>query len=300
MNISPAVIKRIEQYARDHNYYPDPTAQSLRTGKSNVLLALLEDINSTLASYIESYAYSKGYIVIFCSHGNDNTRAQDLLHQFDKHHIAGYIIVPTVGLQEAVQQLITNQKPVVFCDRYFPELALPYVVVNNEEAMKKATLSLLDDGSMSCAYIGIESTQTQMAARKKGFEQARLKYRNNTYFFETDIFFNNDSKEQLHQFLKEQINVDILAFATGYLVVEALNYLFKTHPNRLKELKIVTFDDAKWFDFMPVKILSIQQPIEQMAHHCVLKVLELIENKETTIVDSTVLKTTAILKGGFY
>ena len=43
----------------------------------------------------------------------------------------GFIIIPTPGLKKEVQLLVSEQKPVVLVDRYFPDLETSYVTVDN-------------------------------------------------------------------------------------------------------------------------------------------------------------------------
>ena len=69
--ISKEVTKKVLSYVEKVNYKPNSLAQSLRTGKSKVLVCMLEDISNDffakLARHIEDIAYkkvTKSYFVV--------------------------------------------------------------------------------------------------------------------------------------------------------------------------------------------------------------------------------------------
>ena len=75
MRISDEVTQKILDYIEEVKYTPNSLAQSLRTGKSNIIVFMVEDISNPffarLARIIEVIADQKGYKVIFCSNENN-------------------------------------------------------------------------------------------------------------------------------------------------------------------------------------------------------------------------------------
>jgi len=95
-HISAALTQKVLAYAKSVNYRPNKIAQSLRTGKSNLLVFMVEDISdgyfSKLASAFEGLAYNEGYKVIFCSNENNDDKAMELINFFCHWQADGFII----------------------------------------------------------------------------------------------------------------------------------------------------------------------------------------------------------------
>src|SRR5690606_32300930 len=119
-------------------YTPNSLAQSLRTGKSNIIVFMVEDISNPffarLARIIEVIADQKGYKVIFCSNENNDGKTKEILQVFKDRKVDGYIIIPSPGIEKYLKAMMEEEIPLVLFDRYFPNLKTNYVIVDNEEA----------------------------------------------------------------------------------------------------------------------------------------------------------------------
>ena len=84
--ISDEVINRVLAYVDEIKYRPNYVAKSLRTGKTKILVFMVEDIGNyffaRLARIIEDLAYEKDYKVIFCSNENKDQRSRELINIF--------------------------------------------------------------------------------------------------------------------------------------------------------------------------------------------------------------------------
>ncbi|MEE3147960.1 MAG: LacI family DNA-binding transcriptional regulator, partial [Bacteroidota bacterium] len=102
--ISKEVIKKIEDYVEEINYRPNQVAQSLRTGKSKILVFMVEDIGNRffakIARIIEDIAYEKGYKVLFCSNENNDKRSRELIRVFHERQVDGFLIIPSPGIKK--------------------------------------------------------------------------------------------------------------------------------------------------------------------------------------------------------
>ena len=171
--ISEEVTKKVIEYAKSINYKPNQLAQSLRTGRSKIIVVMVEDISnyffSKLARIIEDIAYDKGYKVLFCSNENKDERSRELINLFGERQVDGYIIVPSPGIQDDIAELVEDDIPVVLFDRYFPEIETNYVIIDNSEAVHNASQHLIDNSYKKIGFITIDSEQTQMEARQRGY-----------------------------------------------------------------------------------------------------------------------------------
>ena len=286
--ISDEVINKVLTYTKAINYKPNMLARSLRTGRTKILVFMVEDISnyffSRIARLIEDIAYTKGYRVLFCSNENDDKRSRDLINLFYERQADGFIIIPSAGIREDVADLMKSDVPVVLFDRYFPDLATHYVVINNYEASRRATEHLMDNGYQHIAFVTTEMQQTQMLDRRRGYEDAVREA--GLPFTVLEIpFEDTDStagRNKMRDFFTERSGVDAVFFATNYLTRSGLEIIKENDTVSIDELGIVTFDDNELFRINTPTISAIAQPMEEIAQELMRIMLELLKTKSKT------------------
>jgi LacI family transcriptional regulator len=113
--ISDVVTQKVEKIIAELGYKPNQLARSLRTGNSNIIGLIVEDISNpffaSIAKMIEYKAYKKGYKIIYSSTENEVAKAKDLINMFKSRKVDAYIISPVKGIEEDIQALIHDHKP---------------------------------------------------------------------------------------------------------------------------------------------------------------------------------------------
>lgn len=125
-HISKAMTNKVLAYAKQINYKPNRIAQSLRTGKSQLLVFMVEDISDTSSSKLsrlfEDLAYQNGYKVIFCSIGSAVDKAVELIDFYNFLQVDGFVIASLSaisGITHKIESLIEEGKSIVLLDEYF-------------------------------------------------------------------------------------------------------------------------------------------------------------------------------------
>ena len=81
--IGEDLVERVTKYVEEVGYKPNSLAKSLRTGKSNTIGLMVEDISNpffaSIARLIEDRAYKNGYKIIYCSTDNDTQKTRELI-----------------------------------------------------------------------------------------------------------------------------------------------------------------------------------------------------------------------------
>lgn len=303
--ISKAVTKKILDYVKKINYTPNQTAQSLRTGKSKIIVFMVEDISNyffaKLARIMEDIAYKKGYKVLFCSNENNDEKSIELINLFRDRQIDGYIIIPSYGIKPKINELMEEGIPVILFDRYFPELHTSFVVVNNKEASYKATNHLIENNFKHIGFVTINVDQTQMVDRLNGYKQAiseaGLK-ENIVKIPLQDVNLTNGSGEKsLQEFIDKTIPLDALYFATNYLALRGLKVLNKNFPDYVNNLGIITFDDLDFFEIHSPTITAVAQPYSEIARTLMDLMLSLLKkDAEKAPITQIILKTNLVVR----
>ncbi|MFD2037401.1 LacI family DNA-binding transcriptional regulator [Belliella marina] len=283
--ISDAMIKMVEDYVAKIGYRPNHLAQSLRSGKSKVIVFMVEDISnsffSTIARLIEEKAFDNGYKIIYCSTENEAKKAIELIETFKSRNVDGFIITPTLGLESQIKNLLSENFGVILFDRWIPSLDCSHVIVENEKSCFEGTKHLIDNGCKRIAFITLESDQTQMKDRLLGYQRAMGSFGLDPLVFEEP--FHTSSEEfmgdQIMDFLKIHEDVDAVFFATNYLAFEGLHAFRKLDKRIPDDLQVLSFDDHFFFGLYQPSISAIAQPIELIAETLMEGILNQLNSK---------------------
>lgn len=272
--ISEELVERVLKFVEEVGYKPNSLAKSLRTGKSNIIGLMVENISdhffANIARYIEDRAYKNGYKIIYCSTDNDAAKTKDLIAMFRDRHVDGYIIAPPVGVENDIAELIKDELPVVLFDRYFPAIDSSYVVIDNMNSTYNATRYFIDQGYKKIAFITFESHQTQMQARMDGYEKA-LKEHNLTPYIK-EVVFNQDAQdiiEPITDFFEKNKDFDAILFGTNRIGVCGLKVLHNMGIRVPDDVAVISFDDYDVFELYSPSITAIAQPIEEIADNII-------------------------------
>ncbi len=294
--ISEELVARVLKFVKEVGYKPNSLAKSLRTGKSNIIGLMVEDISNPffahIARLIEDRAYEKGYRIIYCSTDNDTKKTQDLIAMFRDRHVDGYIMAPPRNIEEDVTDLIKSGFPVVMFDRYLPDIDTDYVVVDNQFSTYNATRHLIERGYKNIAFITFSSKQTQMMDRMKGYKAAIKEFKLKANIKEIDFNRNEQLiQEPLSTYLKKNAWLDAILFGTdgiGTCGLKVINQLAIRVP---EDVAMVSFDDYDVFKLHFPSITAIEQPIEAIADNLISLLLRRLDLNSSQTTQKITLST---------
>ncbi|MEN0054190.1 MAG: substrate-binding domain-containing protein [Mucilaginibacter sp.] len=281
--ISEELVDRVLKYVKEVGYKPNSLAKSLRTGKSNIIGLLVEDISNTffasIARQIEDRAYKNGYKIIYSSTDNDTQKTQELIAMFRDRHVDGYIIVPPPNIEEDISGLIRDGLPVVLFDRHLPNVETDYVLVDNLFSTYNATRYLIDKGYKNVAFISIDAEQSQMLDRLDGYKKAMNESKLKINTQELDFF--QDKKlvtSQIVDFLNEHQEIDAILFGNNRLATCGLKALRNLNKRVPEDIALISFDDYEVFELSNPPITAIAQPIDNIADQVITILLNRLNN----------------------
>lgn len=301
--IGKELVERVQKFVDEVGYKPNSLAKSLRTGKSNIIGLMVEDISNpffaSIARLIEDRAYKNGYKIIYCSTDNDTSKTKDLINMFRDRHVDGYIIAPPEGIEEDISSLIKDGMPVVLFDRHLPHVNTDYVEIDNLFSSYNATKHLVQQGYQNIAFVTFASTQTQMQARCQGYKDAMKDSGLKPVIQE--IVFNQDEEQiiaPLTTFLKKHKNLDAVFFGTNHVGTCGLKVINNLGIKVPDDLALVTFDDYDVFKLFSPPVTAIVQPIEAIADSVITVLLNKLNTSSQHISSqSIILKTDFNIRG---
>jgi len=273
MRISEKLAENIKNTAEKLRYHPNQIAVSLRTGKSNILGLIVENISdnffATLARIIEDEAEVFGYRVVYCSTENQRQKGHELIKMLSQRQVDGYLITPNSGMEEDIMELLKHNKPVVLMDRYLPGIAAPHVLVDNYGAVVKGMKHLLKKGYRHIGFVTVDLPLIQMDERERAYIQTlktnNIRFNKNLVLRLEYNYDNSNAIKLISQFIKKNPKLEAIFFATNYLGITGLESIKRSGLNIPDDIGVICFDDHDIFRLYPPGITSIQQPIEKIA-----------------------------------
>lgn len=286
--ISEKLEKEVLEYVEKTGYKPNSLARSLRTGKTNTIGLVVESIANpffaNIARAIEEKAYQNGYRILYSSTGNSVGRTKEILNTLRDQHVDGYIISPPPGLESAVQELVDSGKPVVLFDRNLPGIKVDSISIDNFESMHEATKQLVIEGFQKVALVTLDSTQSQMLDRRKGYEKCLITAGLPKIILEvTFTQSQNEMTKAIQEFLSQNSDIDSLLFSTNYLAVSGLRAVRSLGKRIPEDFGIIAFDDHDVFDLYNPSITAIAQPITEIAESLMIRLIKRLDEDDAAI-----------------
>ena len=176
--------ERIKEYARQHNYYPNFIAESLRNSKKRPLKTIGVIIPNlphyyfaSVLSGIEEEASLRGYTVMVAQSNERYAREVKICESFYDHKVSGVIVSQAKDTQryDHFQKLIDHGIPLVFYDRISTGVNSSRVVVDDYMGAFTAVNHLIDTGCRRIAFYGSPMGMEISKNRYNGYKDAMLK-----------------------------------------------------------------------------------------------------------------------------
>jgi len=284
------IADKIREAVKELNYNPNQIARSLRRGSTKTIGLIVADIANPffgqLVRIIEDEAAKSGYTVIFGSSDERPDKSASLIDTFLHRQVDGLIVVPSEGDYEKIDDLINDGVPLVLMDRYFPDLNVCHVGLNNYRAAFDAADHLIKSGSKRITMVAYKTALIHMQERIRGYKEA-MKSNDLSSLINVievpNLTPRNDIQDYIEKSFKEIENVEALIFATNSLSISGLYALNRMPVKIPDELKIVGFDGNEAFDFFYAPLTYVEQPMGEIGTGSVKLLLRLIEGKSEII-----------------
>lgn len=181
-------------------------------------------------------------------------------------------------------------------DRYFTDVDVPYVLVDNKAGIKLGMKHLFSKGHKKIAFITVDLEQVQMQERelaykacmqRKGYDELVLKL---SYTIKPEA-----AVEKIAAFITKTPDLDAVFFATNYLGVYGLESINNLKLKIPEDLAIICFDDHDIFRLFKPGITIIKQPIMDIAVTAIQLLMRQFQKEELTRKELHILKTPTLV-----
>lgn len=274
--VSEALRRRIIDKARELNYQPNELARGLRTGKSKTIGVIVADISNeffgNFTYYIQERSRIYNYTVITANMDEKAEQFQEMATLLVNRQVDGIIAVPADGCEASIKRIVDLNIPIVQIDRFFPQLNVSYVVLDNYGAAYKTTERLLSENCRRIALIKHRNDVSVNKDRTNGYVDA-LKvhglYDENLVKLVNYNTEEEDLRDAIFSLSEHIDSVDAVFFMSHELFVTGVKYLLRSNIRIPENIHVACFDKMEVFSILDFPLIYVEQPIKEMAEKAV-------------------------------
>lgn len=288
------LVEKILAYVKEVGYRPNQVAKSLRTGKTKIIGMLVEGISdsffASIARIVEDEFYRLGYKLFYSSTDNNTEKAKALIRAFGERQVDGYIIAPPPGTEDEIQALKDENLPVILFDRHLPSVQTANVVIDNFKGASDAINHFIANGYRNIAMVTLESDQSQMIERQKGYLKTLKKTGQKQILLKIKYSLTEeDNVNDISNFLVKNSQIDAVFFATNYLTIAGLKALRNLKLSIPRDVAVISFDDNTLFTMYSPSITAVAQPIQKISETIIKELMQRLSNTDSTHKNETIV-----------
>jgi LacI family transcriptional regulator len=269
---------------RELNYRSSKTALS-EIGSSICIGVILadarEDYYTNMIKAIESVADDYGVSVIFCDSEADYEKEEKNIGALLERNVNGLLLAPA-DAERMPAVLKTISIPVVLFDRQYESHNYLAVGINNFRSSYLGTRCLFEKGCKKIGFIGYSDPVDTIRQRILGYKAAVTEFGSPADPKTLYLKYNGgDSFPLIRQFILDE-GFDGMICATSSLCYELIEALDTLDAKIQDRIRIISFDDNRWFDYLKYPISVISQPVAEIGNAALENLLQLIEQTNTS------------------
>lgn len=249
--------------------YVSGASSSLRTPEKHfgIILPLNEDYYSwQVLAAAEHVIVRSGNEFILRNSNYDPDTEKDIVKDMVNNGVDGLLVFTCLDkydFKETYQELLACGYPIVFVDRYVPEVDSDSVVADNFGGAYEATQYLLKNGHQRIAVVASaprEMRLTSMIDRVAGYKSA---HRDWGVPVDDGLFFsgvNRGDSDMVKEFLLQTDATAVFAL-NDFLAIEVFVACKKAGLRVPDDMSIVGFDDMESVRYLEVPITTVRQPM---------------------------------------
>ncbi|AMO95062.1 alanine racemase [Collimonas fungivorans] len=264
-------------------------ARNLRTATSRLLLTMVPDVGnpfySEIVRGIDSVAREHGYFVMLCDTGAEAGRESAYFDLLRTHRADGAICLDPDTVQHALANE-SNILPWVACCEFDPDIAVPYVGVDNYRAAGDAVRHLINRGHTRIGLINSDQRYRYARERQRGYLdalqaaglQARPEWRQ-----QVDNLDYEAGKHATLQMMAQPDAPSAVFAVSDTLAIGALSAMRQLNKRVPEEVAVVGFDDIAIAAQTWPALTTIAQPMRALGETAAQLLLQRLADPEATV-----------------
>ncbi len=286
--ISKDLRHKIQAYAKQNKYFPNPIALNLKNKSSQTIALILPEIIhhffSSVIKGIEEVIHNNGYNLIISLTQDSLEKEIQNVENLAQKNVDGFILCLSKETQwnnsiAHIQEAIDTGHPVVLFDRVTDLVECDKVISNDYESAIQVTNNLLAEGRRKIGLITTQDFISVGTLRTKGYEDAL-----NKLGIEVDrsrilkVSNVDNSNEEIKEFI-DKSEVDAIIGVNETFTAQALMHLRKKGKSVPEDISLVTFSDGLLSTFTSPNLTALDQQGMQMGMASATLLIKRLEAK---------------------
>ncbi|WP_461214703.1 LacI family DNA-binding transcriptional regulator [Lacticaseibacillus sp. GG6-2] len=265
--MSAATRDKIADAIKTLNYQPNQIAKSLKQKSTKIIALICAALSSRfsihLISAVEAYFQKLGYTVVIARTDDDPDIEKALIESFISRQVDGIMVFPTKPNSAYYRTLAAQDFPIVFVDRYLPDVPIDSVLLDNPQAANMATNYLIANGHEQIAILTFPLGDhiTTRVERLEGYQKALRDHQLPV----VDDYIINCTRPTVPDHLNRLFALPqpptALFLTNDMLLEDTLSWVRTTDRRIGQDLSIISLDDVSFARFMEPPITTISQPV---------------------------------------
>jgi LacI family transcriptional regulator len=275
---------RILEAAQAVGYTPDPLAQSLKTGRRNLIGLILPDLTNphggAVLERVQAAANQAGYMVMTATANQDPARDLEFVDGFRKLKLEGVVLMPSGTDGAYVQALAGSGVQFVTYGQRLAQLDCDHVGLKNDHATLILTRHLIARGHRRIGHIAGDQRTWSGRERLRGVRaalaEAGLTLRDQDLVFgDYDV---RKSETVACALLAQSDRPTALVTANNVAAIGLMRAIRHLSLRCPEDVALATVDEIPFDDLLTPTITCAVQPIHDMAQRAASWLIERLEN----------------------
>ena len=300
--ISKKTEEAVLKIARECNFIPNQVARSLRLKKTHKIGLVIPDISNpffagvarqvTLGTHKHQYS-----VILYDSEDNIDLEKQSLA-LLQSQSVEGIVLCPMGQTGEHLAKFVGGRLPIVLVDRFFQDVALPYVSSDNAAGAKEATELLIENGHRRIACLqGLRGTSPN-ESRVSGYKEALTGHHLPVDYglVVGDSFTEQSGYIETKLLLKTQPNLTAILACSNMNALGAIRALAEEKRKIPDDVSLVSFDDTPYSAYLATPLTTVAQSYSAMGEYAVKLLFDQIQSARGLTKGGILLPTHLILR----
>jgi LacI family transcriptional regulator len=238
------ILDRVEYY----NYVPNRAASALSSKKMYLIACIVINTNyhfySELVFQVEKYAFKHGYNVVLCNVAEDVDRERKYLEMYSSGLFDGILVATSDGISniDIFKRIHKEGFPIVFVDRYIPDIGISVVATDNYYGSYVLTKELIQRGHKDIDFLGYGFADKTIVQKERYNGYAAAMAGNG---LKSRLVYTDDKhKNNLDKiFQSEKDRPTALVMISSWVIEDVLSLCRKFDIKISRDLSLATFDE---------------------------------------------------------
>ncbi|MGJ8624146.1 MAG: LacI family DNA-binding transcriptional regulator [Yoonia sp.] len=282
--VSPDTAKKVWEAAQELGYRPNPLAQSLKRGRTNLIGIVVGDLSNPffgiLLKEIERHAKRAGYNVLVAESDADPEQELSVLDHLASQRVAGTLLFPHGSGPEYVRGLKALDMPLVTIDHKIEGTNFDLVCSDNRLAASMLTEHLLRLGHRQITHMSGPAHMWTAAERIKGFRHSMAAAGISTLDIVNGGYMYEPAYASAMELLTRAEPPTAILAANNVMALGCLAALQDLGFNCPEEISLATIDNVPWSSVIKPKLTLVEQDQAKLAKTAIDYLIDRMQNAE--------------------